>query len=325
MTETSRKDLQNVHSLGKFLSLRFNGNSVRTPLPASKKKITALFQDVKFDILHVQMPYSPLMSARVLSKAPKNVKKFGTFHILPYGFASNYGTKLLGKVMKRSIQSLDHCYAVSQPAKEFMDDAFKVDGTVLPNPIDYKFFHGFSREKKTKKQIVYVGRFEERKGVRELLIAYELLPPAIRNTTKLTMISEGPLLAEVKRKSQDLKLDVHFPGFVTKEEKAQALASADVAVFPSISGESFGIVLTEAMAANSGVTLGGNNPGYASVLSDWPQVLFDPKDTVGFSKKLEYYLLNDEVRKDIGSMQHKAVKQYDIEKVVDCLVKAYKS
>jgi phosphatidylinositol alpha-mannosyltransferase len=325
VSDTTRTDLKNIHSIGKSLALKFNGNSVRTPLPVSRKKIQELFSDVEFDVLHVQMPFSPLLAAKVLAMAPKQVKKYGTFHILPYNFVAKHGTKLLGIVMKRSIQSLDHCFAVSKPAKEFMDVAFNVDGSILPNPINYTFFHSFKRQKKTKKQIVFVGRFEERKGVRELVKAYSKIPQNLRDTTELTMISKGPLHDEVKKSSKNLNLNISFPGFVSENEKAQTLASADIAVYPSISGESFGIVLTEAMAAGAGVTLGGNNPGYSSVLGDWPNALFDPKNIPTFTETLVRYITDGKLRDAVGTKQHEAVKQYDVELVVNKLLETYQS
>jgi phosphatidylinositol alpha-mannosyltransferase len=324
VTETIRTDIPNIHSLGGFYSLQFNGNSVRTPKPVTKAVVDELFNQVKFDVIHVQMPYSPLFAAKVLKHAPDSVKKVGTFHILPYNFLAAQGTRLLGILMRQSIQELSVSFAVSKPAKEFMDRAFKTDGIILPNPVDYTFFNSYKKEKTKKIQLVFVGRFEERKGVSQLIEAYAALPKKMKDQTKLTMISKGPMHDLMKQKASKLGLKVNFPGFVTEAEKAQALANADVAVFPSISGESFGIVLTEAMAAGAGITIGGNNPGYASVLQDWPEVLFDPNNIDEFSELLKKCITDDAFRHKIGSKQHMAVKQYDIEKVVDVLEGTYK-
>ena len=323
VSTTTRNDLKNIHSIGRHLSLPFNGNSVRTPLPVSSREIKKLFSKVNFDILHVQMPYSPFFTAKVLKLAPKKVKKIGTFHILPYNFAANYGTKILGRVMKKSIQSLDHHFAVSQPALEFMNASFSVNGTVLPNPVDYPFYSSFNKQPTKKKQMVFVGRFEERKGVRQLLNAYALVNEKIRIKCEFKMIGKGPLFNEIKKKSKEEELDITFPGFVTEKEKAQSLANADVAVFPSISGESFGIVLTEAMAAGAGITIGGNNPGYSSVLGAWPESLFDPKDEKSFAALLTKMLQENEFVSSIGTSQHEIVKQYDLNVITDKLCAVY--
>jgi phosphatidyl-myo-inositol alpha-mannosyltransferase len=320
---SERTDIPHIHSLGRVISLRFNGNSVRTPLPVSRKKVRQLFQDVDFDALHVQMPYSPLFSAKILKYAPDTVKKIGTFHILPYSFMSTYGTKLLGLFMRKSIRSLNSHIAVSEPSLVFMKNTFNVKGIVIPNPVVNEYYGSFTGKKHPKNNIVFVGRFEARKGVVELVEAYSKLPKEIRSNTKLIMCGRGPLFETVKQKISSLDLDVYLPGFVTDEKKAQYLADADIAVFPSKSGESFGIVLTEAMSARSGVVIGGNNPGYASVLGEWPETLFNPLDITEFSNKLELFLTDINLRNLIGKKQHEIVNKYDVKTVVDQLEGIY--
>ncbi len=322
---TLRTDIPNIHVVGKSLAMKFNGNSVRTPLPSSAKLIKKLFSEVKFDALHVQMPFSPMLGGKVIRCAPKNVVIVGTFHILPYNKIATYGTRILGALLRKSLKRLDACFAVSKPALEFMKNNFKVDGQVLPNPIDYNFFASAKKDRPddSKTRIVFVGRFDERKGVVALVNAYASLDKKVRGNSKLTMCGKGPLLGQCQSMSNKLDLKIDFPGFITEERKAQELANADIAMFPSISGESFGIVLVEAMAAHSGVVLGGNNPGYASVLAPWPDVLFDPKNTDRFKSVLEKFINDKSLRKAIGDDQHLQSKQYDIELVVNKLLATY--
>lgn len=80
---SSRNDLENIHSIAEIVKLKFNGNSIGTPLPASKKKIKQLLGDVEFDVLHVQMPYSPHFAAKVILMASPETTIVGTFHIPP--------------------------------------------------------------------------------------------------------------------------------------------------------------------------------------------------------------------------------------------------
>ncbi|MFZ1683909.1 MAG: glycosyltransferase family 4 protein, partial [Candidatus Zixiibacteriota bacterium] len=255
-----RTDLSQVHRVGRVISLKFNGNSVRTPIWSSRKKIKQLFNDYNFDVIHVQMPYSPIMASKVIMLAPKNTLVIGTFHILPYNFLSSFGTKLIGIFMRRSLNRFDKMFAVSRPALEFMKNSFKVDGSIMPNPINYDYFHRFSfgQKDKTKTRIVFVGRFDERKGVKQLVSAYEMIQN--KDNVELIMCGKGPLWDSIKSKVENQKLNVQMPGFVSEEEKARYLASANIAVLPSTSGEAFGIVLTEAMSAGAEITIGGNNP-----------------------------------------------------------------
>lgn len=320
VAETKRTDIPNIHSIGRYMSFQFNGNSVRTPFPISKKAVQKLFTDVQFDVLHVQMPFSPLLAGRVLKAAPQSVRKVGTFHILPYNTLSRVGTHLIGLLTRSVVKRLDICYAVSEPAREFMQKSYKRKPEVLPNPIDYNFFSSFKKIKHAKVQIVFVGRFDVRKGVRELIEAYSLLDNDLKQSTQLTMVGTGPLFEQVKARANALGIAATFPGFVDNDQKAQYLVDADIAVFPSISGESFGIVLAEAMAAGSGVTLGGDNPGYASVLQEWPEVLFNPKDIKAFSETLTHFLTNQSDAQRVGVAQHARVKAYDITVITDRLI-----
>lgn len=322
VSNTERKDLKNIHSIGKSWSVKFNGNSVRTPLPTPTKNIKSLLSDVRFDIIHVQMPYSPFFSAKVIKLAPEKTKVFGTFHILPYSILSIYGTKLLARSLRISHKRIYKSYAVSEPARQFMQKSFRLDGTVLPNPVDYKFFHNAKPTRsKNQTNIVFVGRFEERKGVKQLVKAYELLDN--KKKLKFVMCGKGPLHEELVRYAKKKKLDIEFPGFVTEKEKAELLAGADIAIFPSISGESFGIVLTEAMSAGAEIVLGGDNPGYESVLHEWPETIFNAKDPKSIAAKLNQFINDKKLRKNIGTKQHKAAQNYDIEKVADALERGY--
>ena len=166
-TKTQRKDLLNAHDIGKSIAVKFNGNSVRTPIHQSNKSIDALFRNVRFDVLHVQMPFSPFFAAKVIRRAPKDVAIVGTFHILPYSGLAKFGTKVLGKTLHASLKRIQKAYAVSEPAKQFMHDSFSLDGDVLGNPVDYTFYRSYKKGSKAEGEtsIVFVGRFDERKGV----------------------------------------------------------------------------------------------------------------------------------------------------------------
>lgn len=105
---------------------------------------------------------------------------------------------------------------------------------------------------------------------------------------------------------------VEFKGYITETEKADYLASADVAVFPSLGGESFGIVLIEAMAARAKVVIGGNNAGYANVLAPVPGALFDPRDAQGLAKLITQLHSDKQLAQELHTQQQAMVKQYDV-------------
>ena len=322
VTTTERTDIPNVHPVASYISLSFNGNSVRTPRPVSRKRIKALLRTEQFDVIHVQMPFSPLLAGRVINNAPVGTKIIGTFHILPYNTITALGTKLLGLIVRRTLKKFHTFYAVSQPAADFMEHTFHVKATVLGNPIDYNFFHDQGKKSRiaTSKQqrIVFVGRFDERKGVLQLIRAVAESTHA--RSADIIMCGKGPLHEQAQTLASQLDLKVDFPGFVSEEEKAAQLGSATIAVFPSISGESFGIVLIEAMASGAEATIGGNNPGYTSVLQSWPDTLFDPDNTNAFAALLDKLLSEAEVRHEIGAQQHEAVKAYASDAIASTLL-----
>lgn len=328
VADTSKRDGLSIHSLTDFISLRFNGNTVRTTRPTSKAKIQSLFSTIDFDVLYVQMPFSPFMSGRVISMAPHTVKIFGIFHILPFSLTSRVGTRLLRVMISGALKRCDGFYAVSEPALHFMESAFKIKGSVLPNPIDYKQYNApansvSSTNHKHKKTVVFVGRFDERKGVLQLVNAIKLLDPKYHTNTRFILCGKGPLHKEAVALSRQNRTTIEFPGFVTEKQKIAYLANATIAVFPSISGESFGIVLAEAMSAGAEITIGGDNPGYASVIGHWEESLFDARDPQSIADTIERFLSNNELRKKIGTEQHEYVKVFDVVNIVDCLEKQY--
>jgi phosphatidylinositol alpha-mannosyltransferase len=123
--------------------------------------------------------------------------------------------------------------------------------------------------------------------------------------------------------SSRLKGVATMHGFVSEEQKISFLNKSDLAVFPSTSGESFGIVLIEAMAAGSGVVLAGNNPGYASVLASVADSLFDPLDPKGLSEKMHELIKSPTRFKIMHEQQQQLVKKFDIKPVGQKLLDIY--
>lgn len=329
---TERTDIENVHSLAKTLRVKFNGNTMGTPLPASGSQLKAFFALHCFDVLHVQMPYSPFFAAKVIKLAPKSTKIIGTFHILPYTKFSSLATKQLAKLLRSSLKRFDAFVSVSEPAAKFAKTSFGIDSVVIPNPVTTaNFTHSRgSGGKSNIKRIVFLGRLEERKGVLDLVKAYKLLLETDSKQikkTKLIIGGKGPLKDTVHGLLISLPMGAQSEqlGFIPEADKAKLLASADVAVFPSTSGESFGIVLVEAMAAGSGIVIAGNNPGYTSVLGEKPELLFNPRNTSEFADKLAWALSDSPESIELGSWLHDQAERYDVATVGEQLLKLYKS
>lgn len=329
---SERTDIENVHSLVKTLRVKFNGNTMGTPLPASSSQLKEFLKSHSFDVLHVCMPYSPFFAAKIIKLAPKSTKIIGTFHILPYTKFSSVATKQLARFLRSSLKRFDAFVSVSEPAAMFAKASFGISSVVIPNQVTTANFikaRG-SAEKSKVKRIVFLGRLEERKGVLELVKAYKTLLETDRKqivTTKLIIGGKGPLKDTVHGQLMSLPRGAQTEqlGFIPEADKARLLASADVAVFPSTSGESFGIILVEAMAAGSRLIIAGDNPGYTSVLGDKPALLFNPRNTAEFAEKLAWALKDTPETKELGTWLHDQAELYDVANVGEQLLLLYGS
>ncbi len=329
---TERTDIDGIHPLARKLSVRFNGNKMGTTLPTSYAKLHRFLRLQQYDVLHVQMPYSPFFAGRLINAAPETTKVVGTFHILPYGPASVYGTRLLSLTLKRSLKRFDHFISVSKPAADFAKKTMKFDSEVVPNPVDTKRFTKarIDHQAANKKRIVFLGRLVERKGVLHLLEAYKLaikLRPGLIEDSELLIGGKGKLLARAQKLAAALpaKANVQFLGFVDEKDKPKLLAEADLAVFPSTSGESFGIVLVEAMAAGSCMILAGDNPGYRSVLAVKPKLLVNAANHELFAKRIIELLDDNAENSKLSIWLRDQADQYDIDNVGARLEEIYES
>lgn len=327
--QTERADLARIHSLSRNVQVHFNQNRMSTPLPASKQKVKELLRAERFDVLHVQLPCSPFMAGRVVKYAPASTAVIGTFHIVPASWLEAFATRALRLALWRVLKRFDDIFSVSLPAQQFARRSMGLKTQIIPNAVDGSFYRAGKKipsYQDGKTNIVFVGRLVERKGCMHLLrsIAYLNDQRQLQNV-RVVICGKGPLDSRLKAyvKKHNLSEIVSFTGYVSEVQKTNYFASAHIAVFPSVGGESFGIVLIEAMAAGSEVVLGGNNKGYKSVLKAWPNQLFDPTDTTSFADTLWHFIGDHQVRAKIKKQQLKMVQQYDVRFVGPQIIKAY--
>lgn len=327
--ESRRKDIPNVISLSRNRSVNFNGNRLSTPLPVSKIKLNEVLSKYGFDVLHLQMPFSPFLGGRVIKNAQANTAVIGTFHVLPYNWTMRKGVRLLGLLTRRQAKHIDILTSASRPAAQLAKKSYHRKSLVVPNVVDVERFARGKRLAKFndgKTNIVFLGRLVERKGCLQLLKAIEYLHKKHQLVNvRILICGQGSELPKLERFVEEHKLKhlIHFTGFINEEDKADYLASADLAVFPSLGGESFGIVLIEAMAAGAGVVLAGDNPGYRSVLGQRPEQLIKPNNTAEFAKKLKHYLYNTQVRRRAQKWQQHKIMEFDVQYIGPIMLELY--
>ena len=327
--QTSRKDIPNVHSLSRNMAVNANGNTMTIPLPTSRRKLRRLLREENFDVLHVQTPYSPFMGGRLIKLAGPKTAVIGTFHILPNSGLVSFGNRLLGLWCYRSLKRVDSMLSVSQAAARYARQSFYGDSDISPNVIEYDRFASATALPEYNDgvlTILFLGRLVPRKGCQLLLKALmQLVQRTDLPKFRLVICGSGPLEKQLRKDAQDYGLGgiTTFAGFVAENVKPQYYASSDLTVFPSSGGESFGIVLLEAMASGKAAVLAGNNPGYASIMAPNPELLFDPKDADGLAKRIELFLQDSELRRQMADWGHDYAHQFDVNVIGPVVVDIY--
>lgn len=294
-------------------------------MAADTNGITQMLEEEKFDLLHFHEPWVPMLSQQILSRSTSvNV---ATFHAkLPETVMSRTLSKVVTPYTKMVLKQLDELTAVSEAASEYVRSLTDEPVSIIPNGIDLSKYKVMKQSGVNPgKTILYIGRLEKRKGVNYLLHAYSLL--VTKNPdVNLIIAGDGPDRETLEYLASDLNLgNVTFTGYVTDEEKLELLQEADVFCAPALYGESFGIVLLEAMATGL-VTVAGNNPGYASVMQDIGSLsLVNPKDSEELCRRLDVMLHDENLRKLWKKWAAEQIPQYDYPRIVDQYLEIYES
>ncbi len=180
------------------------------------------------------------------------------------------------------------------------------------------------RDKRRKKTVLYIGRLEGRKGVKHLLHAFKLVKERHPDVS-LVVAGTGADGEKLEMLASDLELqDVKFLGFITDAEKIKLLRNSDLFCAPALYGESFGLVLLEAMATGL-VTVAGDNPGYESVMRGLGAIsLVNPKHLEEFARRLELLLYEADLRKLWRNWAVTELPQYSYERIVDQYEEVYR-
>lgn len=328
--ETHHSPVPQTVSLARNVMVSFNGNRMRIPLPVRKREIRAVLARNTYDILHIQAPYSPLFGGRVLECAPQSTGVVATYHIAPIDRRARYGGRALGLVNAHSHRRVDEVIAVSQVAAQYARFTSHTHGTIIANPVDVGKFataaHRATRDA-AHPHIVFLGRLVPRKGAQLLLDALDygerhgMFPmPGLH----VTIAGDGPLMDDCVQRAARLRTPVQFVGTVD-EGKADLLASADVAVFPAIGGETFGIVLPEAIASGAGVTLAGDNPGYRWTMRGDEDALFSvgPDHARVLAERIERALTDAPWARRLHAREEALLDRYNVQAVTDEVEQVY--
>ena len=298
-----------VIRLGRGFSVPTNGSvGTLTVSPRYLSQIRALLERERFDVLHFHEPFVPLLSLFLLRESRSvNV---ATFHAYA-GWSTSYefGRRFLGGYARR----LHGRIAVSAAARHFIDRYFPGDYKLIPNGVDLTRYEGIEpieRWRDGTANILFVGRFEQRKGLLVLLKAFRVLRRAGLDC-RLIVVGSGPQEREVRRyiATRGLK-GVELLGRVGDAEKARLFATADVFVSPATGQESFGIVLLEAMAAGTPIVCSDIH-GYKGVVRRGEEALLvPPRDHQALVGAVSRLLEDPALRATMGASGHVRAQQF---------------
>jgi phosphatidylinositol alpha-mannosyltransferase len=258
-----------VAPLGRSIPLAGNGSvaPLAPDLPCALRTIRTL-RDEDFDVVHLHEPLAPGPALTTLLYSDRPM--VGTFH----RSGASLAYSVLRPLVRTAVAFLAWRCAVSADAQATAQAA--LGGVYEPvfNGIETERFAKATAWPTAGPTIVFIGRHEPRKGVETLLAAFSRLPP----DTRLWMVGEGPQTAELRQRTvADTRIE--WLGRIGDSEVASRLRGAEVFCAPSLHGESFGVVLLEAMAAHTAI-VASDLPAYRKVTGDGRDALLVPPGDV---------------------------------------------
>ena len=259
-----------VVSAGRAVPVPYNGSVARLNFGfLSAARVRRWLHDGAFDVIHIHEPTSPSLGLLACWAAQGPI--VATFH------TSNPRSRAMVaaySILQAALEKISARIAVSEYARRTLVEHLGGDAVVIPNGVDVDFFAkadprpewqsggGGRREGET---IGFIGRIDEpRKGLPVLMKALPKIL-ATRPGTRLLVAGRGDEEEAVRTLPAELRSRVEFLGMISDEDKARLLRSVDLYVAPNTGGESFGIILVEAMSAGA--------PVLASDLDAFAQVL----------------------------------------------------
>ena len=309
-----------VTSAGRPISIPYNGAVARILFgPLAFARVKQWISSGNFDLLHLHEPAIPSISLRACwaSEGPL----VGTFH------AASTKQKIAFAItpfIEPVIEKLTARIAVSEAARETLQIHLDTDAVVVPNGIyAKKFSDAHSDPRWSGNAIGFMGRFEEsRKGLSVLI---EALPAIIEKIPDVRVIVAGPgnPATILDQMQPHLRQRFTFLGRISEEDKANFMSSVAIYVAPNTGGESFGIILAEALAGGASV-LASDIPAFDSLLGHGKYgSLFQSENSEDLAKRAIELLNNPELRRTIAKAGREYAQSFDWDVVAERIYDVY--
>lgn len=309
-----------VVNAGKPISIPYNGAVARILFgPVAFARVRQWISNGDFDLLHLHEPAIPSIS--LLACWAADGPMVGTFH------AAAKRQKIIfaiGPILEPAIEKLSARIAVSEAARLTLIDHLDTDAVVIPNGIYASRYHnGTPQEKWQGNTIGFIGRFEEpRKGLGILLGA---LPVIARFAPDVKVFVAGPGDSTEVEKSIDPQLRHRFTflGKISEEDKANFMSSVALYVAPNTGGESFGIILAEALAGGACV-VASDIPAFDDLLGHGEfGVIFKSEDSTDLAKVIIDLLRDEKKRSELAAAGRVRGQSFDWEIIAQQILSVY--
>ena len=304
---------KSVYLFGKNKHIHLGGTQIDINIAQGKEreKLRQFMRDEHFDIIHYHTIWNPFLAFQVrwYSKS-KNV---ATFHDTPAH--SVIGNTIMPLVAACIFQFLDAVISVSRSQAKIIKRFSGKRVQIIPNGIDVQeLTHNIlpsSHANNEKFTYLFLGRLEPRKGLLYAIKAYETLRNKYTDI-QLLVAGDGQLRAVCEQYVRDKQIkDVRFLGVVDDQTKKSLFRQAHVYLAPSLYGESFGIVLLEAMAVETAI-VGFGNEGYLNLIEDqWQSCFPEPKNLEAFTAAAEMFYLNNDKRQQMMAWGLQKSREFD--------------
>ena len=309
-----------VVNAGKPISIPYNGAVARILFgPVAFSRVRQWISQGDFDLLHLHEPAIPSIS--LLACWAADGPMVGTFH------AAAKRQKIIfaiGPILEPAVEKLSARIAVSEAARLTLTDHLDTDAIVIPNGIYASRYHdGVAQEKWQGNTIGFIGRFEEpRKGLSVLL---EALPVIARFAPDVRVIVAGPGNPTEVEKTIDpqLRHRFQFLGKISEQDKANFMSSVSIYVAPNTGGESFGIILAEALAGGACV-VASDIPAFDDLLGHGEfGALFQSEDPTDLAKVIIDLLRDDKKRFELAKAGRSRGQSFDWEIIAQQIFSVY--
>ncbi len=302
-----------VTPLGASIPLASNGSVAPiAPDPSCALRTIRALHDEGFDVLHLHEPLVPGPTLTSLLLAPAPV--VGTFHAA--GTATPY--RYVAPIARRLARRIDVRVAVSPDARDLAHEHLGGDYELLFNGIDVEPFSKATPHPTEAPTIFFLGRHEPRKGLDVLIAAVRRLPPDVR----LWVAGDGPQTPEL-RATTDGDPRIEWLGRVSDDERAARMRGADVFCAPSLHGESFGVILLEAMAAGTPV-VASDLAGYRNVATnDHDALLVPPGDDTALAAAIRRVLESASLAERLVEAGRARAQELSMDRLAERYVELY--